>query len=193
MIYIIDDNDEMRRSLSSALKNMEYSTIEFSSAIDFLDKVESPAVPAVILLDMQMVNMSGIELQERLIAKQCHTPIIFISGESRPQQIIDSLHNGAYRFLLKPFDLTLLKELIDKALTWDKEKNMLVTAYSSLTAREKEVFVALANGKMVKQIALEREVSESVIKLHKAQVMKKFDIKSLQALTSIYNKLDLDS
>ncbi|MBU3556210.1 response regulator transcription factor [Polynucleobacter sp. Ross1-W9] len=191
VIYLIDDDDEMRDSLSGALKRMHYSVTSFSSANDFIESVRFPKSPSVILLDMQMPQMSGIQLQEWLMSNNCQTPIIFISGQSHPQQIIDGLHNGAYRFLLKPFELHELKDFIDGAMAMDEGRDRLDTAYAKLTPREKEVFIELAKGRLVKQIALDRGVSESVIKLHKAQAMKKLGAKSLQALANFYKALNI--
>lgn len=191
MIYLVDDNKEMRQSLSEALIRMGFEVAIFQSPVDFLTHIESPpSSPSALLLDMKMPQINGIKLQQILISKGMTIPIIFISGESHPQQIIDSVQFGAYRFFLKPFDLEELRDAINSALQLDKNNNDLLEAYRSLTPKEKEVFIALAEGKMLKQIAIDRSVSESVIKLHKSKVMHKLGVKSLQALALIYNSLN---
>ena len=99
-IFIIDDDDSMRISLSRMLSEVGYTVDHYQSGINFL-KESLPISPAVILLDMQMPDMSGVELQQQLLALGRRTPIIFISGQSHPHQIVSSLKNGAIDFLSK--------------------------------------------------------------------------------------------
>lgn len=191
-VYVIDDDDEMRHSLSRALTRLKYQVEPFHSAKAFVEQVSTPASPSVILLDMQMPDMSGLELQEHLSKSQCPTPIIFISGQSHPQQIIDGLHSGAYRFLLKPFNLEEVLRYIDEALQMDLSRSNLKATYLTLTPREKEVFNALAMGRMVKQIALDKGLSMSVVKLHKSNVMKKLGLKTLSELVRFHKDAGLE-
>jgi FixJ family two-component response regulator len=188
-IYIVDDDEGMRNSLKLALEQMKYRIKAFSSPELFLHNAQDIESPGVVLLDMQMPEITGVEIQNELMKMGICTPIIFMSGQSRPQQIIDSMRNGAYHFLLKPFDLGTLKECIEKALKKDDKNRVLITKYNALTPKEKETFQELASGKLIKQIALQRKVSESVIKLHKARAMEKLGIKSLQALTLVHEEL----
>jgi two-component system response regulator FixJ len=168
---------------------MNYQTKIFSSPEKFLHQAHEIQSPGVILLDMQMPEMSGVDVQNQLIKLGVKTPIIFISGQSRPQQIIDGMRNGAYQFLLKPFELLELKVFIEKTLEDDDKDRHLIARFHTLTPKEKETFQELADGKLIKHIALDRNVSESVIKPHKARAMEKLGIKTLQALTSTHRKL----
>lgn len=190
-IYLIEDDASMRQSLVDALPKYGYLVSAFSSAKYFMETEDRLNSPAVILLDMQMPDLSGIELQAKLLEKGCRTPIIFVSGQSHPQQIINSLKKGAADFILKPFLLDDLDRSIQLALKRDIEISELYQAFESLTPKEHEVFMALAQGQLLKKIAQERDVSESVIKMHKSNLMKKLQIKSLQDLTIRYMELGL--
>ncbi len=108
-IYLIDDDESMRTSLSRMLKDVGYTVEDFSSAVAYL-KHSLPVAPAVILLDMQMPDMTGLDLQEKLVQLGRKTPIIFVSGQSHPHQIVKSLKRGAVDFLFKPLHLVVLLE-----------------------------------------------------------------------------------
>lgn len=92
-IYLIDDDDSMRSSLTRMLREVGYLVDDYASALNFLEK-SVPVSPAVILLDMQMPDMTGIDLQEKLIQLGRKTPIVFVSGQSHPHQIVQGLKKG---------------------------------------------------------------------------------------------------
>jgi FixJ family two-component response regulator len=190
-VYLIDDDVSMRESLVDALPKMGYLISDFPSANLFLQTVTRPISPAVILLDMQMPDMNGGQLQREMLKRGYPTPIIFISGQSHPQQIINGFKDGAVDFILKPFLLEALENAIQKALKKDQLESLIRHAYESLTPREKEVFIALAQGRLLKEIAFDRQVSESVIKMHKTNLMNKLQVNSLQELAIRYVELGL--
>ncbi|NCV94790.1 MAG: response regulator, partial [Burkholderiaceae bacterium] len=103
-IYLIDDDDAIRRSLSRMLADVGYDVFDYNSATSFLSNSRVVS-PAVILLDMQMPDLSGLELLDCLEKNGSTTPIIFLSGQSHPQQIVKGLKKGALDFLFKPFNL----------------------------------------------------------------------------------------
>lgn len=190
-IYLIDDDHLMRSSLSNALTRFNYQVFAFESAAHFLENINTIKYPAVILLDMQMPDMSGLELQEQILKLNRHCPIIFISGQSHPEQIIKALNRGANDFLLKPFLIDVLLKSIRESMELDRKYNNLYEKYLTLTPREKEVFMELSDGKKLKAIALNWSVSESVVKLHKSHIMEKLDATTLQDLTKIFIALEL--
>jgi two-component system alkaline phosphatase synthesis response regulator PhoP len=103
-IYLIDDDNSMRESLARMLRDVGYLVEDHASAVKFLE-TSTPVSPAVILLDMQMPDMTGVELQEQLVKLGRKTPIVFVSGQSHPHQIVQGLKKGAVDFLFKPFNL----------------------------------------------------------------------------------------
>ena len=190
-IFLIDDDASMRKAISRILNEHGYLVEEFSSGESFLENLKERS-PAVILLDMEMPRINGIEIQRRLILRGIKTPIIFVSGHSHQQQIVDSMKYGAVDFIFKPFQLDNLLLVISKAIQKDeknywllKEEKEIVKAYKTLTKREKEVCRFLINGLLSKQIAKELEISNATVKVHKGRVMEKLKVNSLQDLVKI--------
>jgi FixJ family two-component response regulator len=190
-IFLIDDDASMRKAISRILNEHGYLVEEFSSGESFLENLRERS-PAVILLDMEMPKINGIEIQRRLILRGIKTPIIFVSGHSHQQQIVDSMKYGAIDFIFKPFQLDNLLLVISKAIQKDEknywllqEEKEIVKAYKTLTKREKEVCRFLINGLLSKQIAKELEISNATVKVHKGRVMEKLKVNSLQDLVKI--------
>jgi FixJ family two-component response regulator len=187
-IYVIDDDASMRSSLSRMLINYGYSVSVFERPEDFIEE-SIPVSPAAILLDMRMPTMPGTELQKRLNELGRNTPIIFISGESMPHEIVTAMKQGAIDFLFKPFNLDDLLKAVASAVEKDKEvfkvtvQSMTVTQrYESLTPREKQVCTLLVEGLMNKDIAVRLGTTDATIKVHKSRVMEKMQADSLQDL-----------
>jgi len=178
---------------------MGYIVEDFSSAVEFLER-SMPVAPAVILLDMQMPDMTGLDLQENLMKNGYKTPIVFISGQSHPHQIVKSLKQGAIDFLFKPFNLEVLLKVVADALDFDRRQLKEVAKeveikkdYSSLTPREKEVCFWLVNGLLNKDIAVKLGTTDATIKVHKARVMDKMNVSSVQLLVTKYLEADLEN
>jgi FixJ family two-component response regulator len=191
-IYIIDDDVSMRSSLARMLANYGYTTEVYERAEDFVEQ-SIPVSPAAILLDMRMPTMSGVELQKKLNELGRKTPIIFISGESMPHEIVTSMKQGAVDFLFKPFNLDDLLKAIVSAVEKDKlifesmaQSLTIIQRYDSLTPREKEVFALLVEGLMNKDIAIELGTTDATIKVHKSRVMDKMKAESLQDLVRLF-------
>lgn len=197
-IYLIDDDESIRLSMARMLKDVGYVVEDFSSAKSFLDH-SLPVAPAVILLDMQMPDVSGLDLQERLLQLGRKTPIVFVSGQSHPHQIVTSLKKGAIDFLFKPFNLEDLLRAVADALEFDsrqfKRLSKEVEAkkdYATLTPREKEVCFWLVKGLLNKDIAVKLGTTDATIKVHKARVMDKMNVESVQTLVVRYLESDLE-
>ena len=197
-IYLIDDDESMRTSLARMLGEVGYQVQEYASATDFLEK-SLPLAPAVILLDIQMPDITGLELQKELLSLGRKTPIVFISGQSHPHQIVQALKNGAVDFLFKPFNLEELLQAINEALKFDQRQLKSLTKeietkknYALLTPREKEVSALLVKGFLNKEIAEQLGISKATIKVHKARVIEKMQVTSMQELVKKYLEADLE-
>ena len=196
-IHLIDDDDSMRASLTRMLRDVGYLVDDYSSAIKFLEK-SLPISPAVILLDMQMPDMTGVELQEELVKLGRKTPIVFVSGQSHPHQIVQGLKKGALDFLFKPFNLEELLKAVADAIEYDQRQLKRVSVdtetkreYESLTPREREVCVWLVQGLLNKDIAVKLGTTDATIKVHKARVMSNMHVDSVQLLVKKYLESDL--
>lgn len=119
-VYLVDDDESMRTSLSRMLQELDYNVHDFASAKAFIEH-SVPISPAVILLDMQMPDMTGLDLQEELVRIGRKTPIIFVSGQSHPQQIVKSLKKGLW-ILFKPFNLEDLLNSVADAIEFDRRQ-----------------------------------------------------------------------
>jgi FixJ family two-component response regulator len=198
-IYLIDDDESMRKSLTRMLRELGYLVEDYASAVDFFEK-SVPVAPAVILLDMQMPDMTGLELQEKLIKLRRKTPIVFVSGQSHPHQIVQSLKKGAVDFLFKPFNLEELLKAVADAIEFDGRQLKRVSLnvetrreYESLTPREREVFGWLVEGLLNKDIAVKLGTTDATIKVHKARVMSKMNADSVQMLVKKFLESDLSN
>ena len=197
-IYLIDDDESMRTSLTRMLREVGYMVEDYASAVTFLEK-SIPVSPAVILLDMQMPDMTGLDLQEKLLQFGRKTPIVFVSGQSHPHQIVRGLKKGALDFLFKPFNLEDLLKAVADAIELDRRQLMRVAKdvetkkdYATLTPREKEVCSWLVKGLLNKDIAIKLGTTDATIKVHKARVMEKMHADSVQTLVKKFLESGLD-
>ena len=198
-VYLIDDDESMRLSLTRMLRELGYLVEDYASAQVFLEN-SVPVSPAVILLDMQMPDMTGLDLQEALLKLGRKTPIIFVSGQSHPNQIVQSLKKGALDFLFKPFNLEELLKAVSDAIDFDSRQLKRVSIdvetkrdYERLTPREREVCAWLVKGLLNKDIAVKLGTTDATIKVHKARVMEKMHADSLQSLVKKYLESDLEN
>ncbi len=196
-IYLIDDDASIRQALTGSLARLGYSVSVFEAPDDFL-KSAVPVSPAVILLDMHMPGKSGVEVQAELIANKWRTPVIFISGESLPAQIIRAMKQGAADFLLKPFSMESLLRAVDSGLAKDAEQHAVLLhslniqqRYERLTPREKEICREMLSGRSNKEIAEISGSAAATIKLHRARVLAKMQAKSLSDLITMFEGTDL--
>jgi FixJ family two-component response regulator len=197
-VYLVDHDASVRASLSRMLQEFGYNVHDFASAKVFIEH-SVPISPAVILLDMQMSDMTGLDLQEELVRIGRKTPIVFISGQNHPQQIVKSLKKGVLDFLFKPFNLEDLLSSAADAIEFDRRQLKRVSKYvevkhyfATLTPREKEVCHLLVQGLLNKDIAVPLGATDASIKFHKARVMEKMRTDSLQALVRSYLEASLD-
>jgi FixJ family two-component response regulator len=187
-VYLIDDDPSIRRSLAFSLSSIRYSIQTFDSPASFL-RDALPITPAVILLDIRMPEMTGLALQHEMKLKGRETPIVFISGESQPTEIIEAMKQGAVDFLLKPFGLDVLLKAIDLALQKDKLQQTKKTnalniqdRFMRLTDKEREVCRWMIKGYGNKDIANLNGSAPATVKLHRSRVLEKMGCTSLPEL-----------
>jgi FixJ family two-component response regulator len=193
-IYLIDDDDSFRAALARVLVETGYAVHEFANPHIFIENLKFEA-PSVILLDMRLPKITGLDVQKILHKLGHNTPIIYLSGHSQPQQIVEGLKKGAVDFLFKPVPLDALFNAIETGFDLDREnverlasRTDFFRRYHLLTPREKEVSQLLADGLMNKEIAFLLGISDSTVKVHKAEVMWKLEVNSLQNLATLFHK-----
>tara|TARA_R110001592_G_scaffold363372_2_gene686216 strand:- start:90489 stop:91112 length:624 start_codon:yes stop_codon:yes gene_type:complete len=197
-VFIVDDDEGVRESLSLLLDSINQPSELFESALDFLAAYD-PARGGCLVLDIRMPRMTGLDLQEKLNEQGSSLPIIFITGHGDIPMAVEAMRRGALDFIRKPFREQDLLDRINEAFTCDtdtrqklRDQKQLADKIASLTGREHEVFNRVANGEMNKVIAQELNISERTVEVHRSQVMKKLDVRTLAQLVRIKIESDMD-
>ena len=196
-IYIVDDDTSFRTAIGHLLAASGFCVVSCESAMQLLE-MSLGDEHACILLDVQMAGLSGPQLQDRLAALGCRLPIIFVSGHGDIPTTVQTIKAGAEDFLTKPVEKERLLAAIERALVRHQEMReqegqvaALRVRLSRLTPREHEVLAMLVRGKLHKQIAHELGTAERTVKLHRHNLMQKFEVRSLAELAVIAERLGL--
>jgi FixJ family two-component response regulator len=187
-VFVVDDDTAVRHGLRFMLRAAGYSVEAFPSARSFLEDYD-PRRGGCLLLDVQMPQMSGFELQQQLNVRGWRIPVIFISGHGTVPQAIAAVKAGAFDFIEKPLREDTLLESIERALHWNDrayeerlERASLQVRAALLTPREREVFELVAAGEPNKVIARHLGISFRTVELHRAHIFEKLQARSLSDL-----------
>jgi FixJ family two-component response regulator len=191
IVFVIDDEPSVRKSLGRLLKASGYRVEVFASAQEFLERGWEDEIGCVVL-DVQMPDLNGLELQQTLAKTDRSLSIVFITGYGDIPMSVQAMKAGAIDFLSKPFDEKDLLEAVDRAL----EKVGLESGeraaareakkrLSKLTPREHEVLLHVLAGRLNKQIAATLGASEKTIKVHRGRVMRKMQVQSVADLVRL--------
>ena len=196
-IYIIDDDAAVLDSLSVWLRSTGHTTRTWSNPQHFLDDYRHDWSGCVIL-DLQMPALSGLALQEELVAVGSTLPIIFMTGHGDIPMTVRAMKAGAIEFLTKPFrDQEMLDAVHNALAEWRERRSAsdtaraVKTSFASLSAREQSVLERVSCGLMNKQIAGELGVSEITVKVHRGNVMRKMGARTLPDLVRMAEILGL--
>ena len=197
VVYVVDDEFAVRDSLTLLVESNGQAVRSFASAEAFLNDY-SPEQHGCLLLDIRMPSMSGLELQDELMARDICIPIIFISGHARIPDSAHAFRAGAVDFLEKPFDNATLMDRVAEALKKDKENRAqrterltLENRLGSLTARETKVLYLIASGDSNKQIGKKLSISNRTVEAHRARIMEKTQSENLADLMRMATRLDI--
>jgi FixJ family two-component response regulator len=190
IIYIVDDDASVLRSLSRLVRQACYEPRTFSSGEEFLQAHSAPLLrPACMILDLKMPGLGGLELQKRLSSTPWSYPVIFISGNGSIPLTVQAMKQGEVTFLSKPFDpadlLQAIAEALEKhrvSLSVGLQLQDLGQRIERLTEREREVMAWVITGAMNKQIAAYLGIAEKTVKVHRARVMGKMRASSVAEL-----------
>jgi len=187
-VFVVDDDTAVRQGLRFMLRAAGYSVEAFPSARSFLEDYD-PRRGGCLLLDVQMPQMTGLELQQRLNVRGWRIPVIFITGHGTVPLAISAMKAGAFDFIEKPLREDALLESIERALHWNDrayeerlERATLQARVASLTPREREVFELVARGEPNKVIARHLGISFRTVELHRAHIIEKLQARSLSDL-----------
>ncbi|CAN1537808.1 TtrR Response regulator [Burkholderiaceae bacterium] len=190
-VYIVDDDEAVRDSLRWLLEANNYRVRAFPSGESFLAEYDEKR-PGVLIVDVRMPGMSGLELQEQLIARKSTMPIVFITGHGDVPMAVSTIKKGAIDFLEKPFDETDLREIVGRMFEQANERLSQAQAQreheamlARLTAREQQVLERIVAGRLNKQIADDLGISIKTVEAHRANIMEKLQVTTVADLMKV--------
>jgi FixJ family two-component response regulator len=197
LVFVVDDDSSVRASLKSLLESIGLHVELFESADDFL-KSNIPDTPCCLVLDVRLPGLSGLEFQEELAKAGLNFPIVFLTGHGDIPMTVQAMKAGAVEFLTKPCRDQDLLHAVRTALDRDRvrRRDQMHTARlraqsDSLTAREKEVMAFVTAGLLNKQIAAEMDITEVTVKMHRGNIMRKMQARSLADLVRMADLLGI--
>nr|WP_244481428.1 response regulator [Rhizobium sp. Root1203] len=198
VVYVVDDDLSVRESLEMLITAAGWRPAIFDTADSFLKAPPAPT-PSCLLLDVNMPDLNGLDLQRMVTTSGNRMPIIFISGYRDVPATVRALKAGAMDFLTKPINSAGLLAAIRSALARSDELRQeddaqarLQRLYDALTPREREIMVRMTKGLLNKQIAYELGISEITVKAHRGRLMKKTGARSLPELMTMAARFRID-
>jgi len=190
-VYVVDDEPDMLKALERLLGAAGFSARTFPSPEQFLAQHDDSA-PGCIVLDLALPGLNGLELQQALQVQRSTLPVVFLTGRGDIAASVRAMKLGAADFLTKPVDADELIAAVDAALERNREqraeraeKHLVASRLAALTAREREVFELIAQGRLNKQIAAECGTVEKTIKFHRANLMRKLGVRTVADLVRL--------
>jgi len=195
MVFVVDDDPSVRKSLTRLIKSAGHAVEAFASAREFLAR-ERYAGPCCLVLDVRMPGLTGLDLQEALASAGRRMSIVFITGHGDVPMSVKAMKGGALDFLTKPFDGKDFLAAIQRCVARDVRDlgaearvTEILERVQMLTPRETEVFALVVTGMLNKQIAFELGVSEKTVKVHRARVMEKMRAGSVAELVRLADRV----
>jgi FixJ family two-component response regulator len=197
IVFIVDDDASVREALGRLMRSAGLRVEAFASAEAFLNRARTDA-PSCLVLDVQLPDLSGLDLQRRMVDANNEMPIVFITGHGDIPTTVRAMKAGAIEFLTKPLVEVDVLESIRQAIARDRvvrdhhaETARLRARRASLTPREDEIMEWVVSGLLNKQIAGELGISEETVKVHRGQVMRKMGADSLADLVRMSERLGM--
>ena len=197
VVFVVDDDASVREALQRLVRSAGLRVEAFASAEEFLNRARTEG-PCCLVLDVRLPELSGLDLQRRMVDTNNEMPIVFITGHGDIPTTVRAMKAGAVEFLTKPLVEGDVLESIRLAIARDRavrdhhaETAALRARYASLTPREEEVMAWVVSGLLNKQIAGELGISEETVKVHRGHVMRKMGADSLAALVRMSERLGI--
>jgi RNA polymerase sigma factor (sigma-70 family) len=196
IVFVVDDDSSVRSSLKFLMSSVGLQVESFDSA-DALLQRKLPDAPSCLVLDVRLRGLSGLDFQRELAARNCHMPIIFITGHGDIPMTVRAMKAGAVEFLTKPFRDQDLLDAVRIALEKDRERREreeevsdLKERFNSLTPREQKVISLVVSGMLNKQIADQLGTAENTVKVQRSRAMEKMHAQSVAELVKMIARLE---
>jgi FixJ family two-component response regulator len=197
LVLVVDDDPLMREAMQRLFRSVGMRVEVFASTAEFLQS-KLADVPSCLVLDVRLPGLSGLDFQSELVKAGIQIPIIFMTGYGDIPMTVKAMKAGAIEFLAKPFREQDMLDAVRLGLERDRARRIgekaaadVRSKFSSLTAREREVMALVAGGLMNKQIAGEMKLAEITVKLHRGNVMRKMDAKSVADLVRMADMIGI--
>ncbi len=197
IVFVVDDDISVRESLEALIRDEGWRPKLFESARDFLARTPTSA-PSCLILDVNLPDLSGLDLQQSITAESSAMPIIFLTGYGDIPTSVQAMKAGAAEFLTKPFNAGVLIEAIRGALRHSRtvleqvlEKSQLQNRFESLSKRERQVMTLVVKGLMNRQVGSTLDISETTVKAHRGRVMQKMQAATLVDLVDMAAELGI--
>jgi RNA polymerase sigma factor (sigma-70 family) len=195
MVFVVDDDQSVRRAIKRLVESVGLQVELFESAQEFL-QAQRPDAPSCLVLDVRLRGTSGLAFQQELAKDNIHIPIIFVTAHGDVPMSVRAMKAGAVEFLMKPFRDEDLLDAIHLALKKDLDRReqeaeivVLRERFEALTQREREVVRGVVCGMLNKQIAAELGTAENTVKVHRSRAMEKMQAQSLADLVKMIERL----
>jgi FixJ family two-component response regulator len=196
IVYVVDDDVSLRDALAELLSSAHHNVETFGSAAEYLSYAR-PDLPACLVLDVELPDMNGLDLQRRLDS-EAHPPIVFLTGHGDVPRSVRALKAGAVDFLTKPFSDAELLGAIDAAIARDRERrharadlSSLRHRWDTLTPRERDVLPLVVSGLLNKEAAATLGISEVTLQIHRSRILHKMGAASLAELVRMAGRLGI--
>lgn len=198
IVFVVDDDVSIRESLELLIRSAGWIPETYASAREFMDRPR-PDVANCLVLDVNLPDLNGLDVQQLVATERTEMPIIFVTGCGDIPTTVKAMKAGAVEFLSKPLSDTILLEAIEHALERSRDEllraaeiRMLRQRHASLTQREQQVMALVVRGLLNKQVAYELGITEITVKAHRGQVMRKMNARSLPELVHLAASLGID-
>jgi FixJ family two-component response regulator len=197
VVFVVDDDISVRDSLELLIRDQGWDPLLFESAREFMAGYPV-AVPSCVVLDVNLPDLSGLDLQQQISGAGSVSPIIFVTGYGDVPKSVRAMKAGAFEFLTKPFDENTIVEAMRSALhrseimiAKELEKGTLRERFAALSKREREVMALVVRGLMNKQVAGDLDISEITVKAHRGRVMRKMRARTFVGLINMATELGM--
>jgi two-component system response regulator FixJ len=187
-VFIVDDDQAVRDSLQWLIQSVGLHVVTFPDALSFLDQIDEHQAGCVVL-DVRLPGISGLELQQKLLARDIRLPVIIVTGHGDVPMAVRAMKAGALDFIEKPFSDQLLLDQVQRAIDLDarwrterEKSDVILERLHSLSPREREVLERVVVGKVTREIAAELSLADKTVEAHRARVMEKMKAGSIAEL-----------